>query len=90
MGYNMRHKTIEFDVLEAFIPAFINGDKSGLKDYEVGELGDFMSTADAFARSQPGYRSHHWTTGGSAGFGRCDISYCSGDREQLHLIIMLD
>lgn len=88
--YNMRHETVEYDVLEAFIPTFIYGDETGLEDYEIDEIADFMSTAEAWARSQPGYRSHHWTTGGSAGFGRCAITHCFGDREQLQLVIMLD
>lgn len=86
----MRHETIEYDVLAAFIPSIINGDESGLTDYEIGEIDDFMSAAAEYAQSRPGYRSHHWTTDGEAGFGRCEISACLGDREILQLVIMLD
>lgn len=86
----MRHETVEYDVLDVFIPAIINGDETGLTDDEVCELDDFMSEADAFARARPGYRSHHWATGGEAGFGRCEVSACFGDRETLQLVIMLD
>lgn len=88
--YNMRHETVEYDVLDAFLPAFVYDDYTGLEDYEIDEIADFMNTADAWARSQPGYRSHHWTTGGASGFGRCCISECFGERIQLHLVIMLD
>lgn len=89
-GYNMRHETVDYDVLAEFVPAFIYDDYTGLTDDEEHEIAEFMSTADAWARSQPGYRSHHWTTGGSAGFGRCAITHCFGDRVQLQLVIMLD
>lgn len=86
----MRHETVEYDVLAAFIPSIINGDESGLTDDEIGEIDDFMSGAAEFAQSWFGYRSHHWSTGGDAGFGRCEISSCLGDREVLQLVIMLD
>lgn len=90
-GYNMRHETVEYDVLAAFIPAIINGDETGLTDDEVGELDDFMGEAAEFAQRRSGYRSHHWTTDArGAGFGRCEISACFGDRETLQLVIMLD
>jgi len=89
-GYTMRHETVDYDVLVEFVPAFINDDYTGLTDDEIHEIAEFMSTADAWARSQPGYRSHHWDIGGAAGFGRCAISACFGDREQLLLVIMLD
>lgn len=86
----MRHETVDYDVLDVFIPAIINGDDTGLTDEEVCELDDFMSAAAAFAWERSGYRSHHWTTGGESGFGRCEISACLGDREILQLVIMLD
>lgn len=86
----MRHETVDYDVLAEFVPAFINGDYTGLSDDEIYEIEDFVDTADAWARAQPGYRSHHWDTGGAAGFGRCAISACFGEREQLLLVIMLD
>lgn len=89
-GYTMRHETVDYDVLAEFVPAFINGDYTGLTDDEIHEIADFVDTADAWARAQPGYRSHHWDIGGAAGFGRCALSHCFGEREQLLLVIMLD
>lgn len=86
----MRHEIVEYNVLAAFMPAIINGDLTGLTDDEEGDLVAFMAEAAAFAKRRPGYRSHHWSTAGEAGFGRCEISDCFGERETLQLVIMLD
>lgn len=86
----MRHEIVEYDVLEAFLPAIINDDYTGLTDDEIREIADFMGEAAAFAKRRPGYRSHHWSTAGEAGFGRCEIAACFGERETLQLVIMLD
>jgi len=86
----MKHETVEYDVLADFLPAIINGDMTGLSDHEEEDLMEFMAEAEEFARGRPGYRSHHWDTGGEAGFGRCEISACLGERETLQLVIMLD
>lgn len=84
----MRHETVDFNVLAELIPAIINGDETGLTDYEIDEIADFVSEAATFAQGRLSYRSHHWTTGGAAGFGRCEITACLGDLETLQLVIM--
>lgn len=86
----MRHETVDYDVLSHFIPAIINGDETGLTDYESIELGEFISEAETFAKKRPGYRSHHWSVADSSGFGRCEITACYGDRETLQLVIMYE
>lgn len=87
----MRHETEEYDVLSHFIPAIVNADKTGLDADESREMDEFIREAEEWAKRRPGYRSHHWCAGNeNAGFGRCEISACFGERETLQLVIMFD
>lgn len=89
----MNHETVEYDVLGHFIPAIIYDDETGLSDDESSELAGFMNEAETWAKNRPGYLSHHWTVDSetsNAGFGKCEISACFGDRVTLHLVIMVE
>lgn len=90
----MKNETIDYLVLDHFLPYFINADSSGLTDDECVEVSTFENEQTDWAiRRHPGYVSHHWSTDDgeySENFGRCEITQCFGNRATLVLVIMFN
>lgn len=78
----------DYKVAEHYVPAFINGDDSGLDDQDVQNLLEFEKNAWQAANAA-GFTIGHWSAEGDdeGDYGKCDVSGLFADRAELKLMV---